>query len=755
MRSTGSSPLRSEDPALLTGQARFVADLSGGPLDNAAHVAFVRSPYASASITGIDSAEALDAPGVLAVVDGRDIPHLRLGAYSYTSDPSAAQPILPTSEVRFAGQPVVAVVAESAAEAADAAEFVVVDFETTTATFDLDEGLAQTVLEDTRLPAEHDEARFESCDIVVTQRVTNPRQSPAPIEPIGMACVWSDDGDLHVWAATQRPHGFRDQLAITYELERERIHVTAPAVGGGFGGKVSRTAEEHLLPELARITGRPVRWNETRWEYFASATQGRGERLDITLAGDGDGTFRSIRVDLVKDAGAYPSVGVRLAGSYGLASATSVYAIPYAEFDSVAVRTNLPPTSAFRGAGRAAVIAGIERVVDLFAAEIHLDPAELRRRNLVRPDTMPYTTATGAVLDEANYPAALEQALECAGYDALREEQAERRGVGSTRELGIGIGCYNHMTTGGGGEEASVTIESDGSATVITGSTSQGHGHATTWAQIASDVLGLPVASIRVVEGSTDSISTGVGAVGSRSLQTAGVAVHRTSNEILARARLLAADHLEAAETDIVVGRGAEPGLHVVGTPARSVSWAQLATLGVGGERELSCGEFYDTEGRNTFPSGCHVGVVEVDIEIGSVRVLRLVAVDDAGPRVNPMIVEGQLHGGIASGIAQVLGEVMVYDELGTPLTSSFADYPIGACDQFPMFEVVADAVTVRSSFNELGVKGVGESGTIGATPAIHNAILDALRPHGVRHIDIPCTPVRVWEALTAAQGLG
>ena len=692
-------------------------------------------------------------PGVIDVVTGLEVAHLRPGAYTYSDEPDEQQPVLPASSVNFVGEPVAAVVANTEAQAIDAVERVVVDFEPEPPAVTMDQALASgRILDHARIPAPHDSAVFANCDIVVTQASINPRQSPAPIEPRSMACMWSLDGHLHIWAATQRPHGFKDQLAETYAMDRERIHVTTPAVGGAFGGKVSRTPEEHLLPELSRRVRRPVRWTETRSEYFLAATQGRGEHVNVTLAGDADGRFAAIRVELVKDAGAYPSVGSILAATYGKAACTSVYDIPYAEFDATAVSTNLPPVSAFRGAGRAPIVAAIERTVDIYAQSAGIDPAELRRRNLVPRSAMPYRTATGSVLDEADYAATLEQALAAVGYGQCRAEQLSRRRAGSSVALGIGIGCYNHMTVGYAGEEASVAIQPDGSVLIATGSTSQGHSHATTWAQLASDVLAIPIESITVVEGSTDAVASGQGAVASRSAQTAGVAVNRLSRQLVERASRLAADHLEAAQGDIVLARSGEPGFHVAGTPTARVSWARLAADHLHSDNELTCGEFYDADGRLSFPSGCQIAVVEVDTDTGHVAIRRYVAADDAGPRLNPMVVEGQLHGGIAAGAAQVLGERMHYDDHGVPLTANFADYALGSIDQFPRLQIMGEDHTVPSSFNELGVKGVGESGTVGAIPAVHNAIIDALHHLGIRHMDIPCTPNRIWSAISKAR---
>ena len=431
-----------------------------------------------------------------------------------------------------------------------------------------------------------------------------------------------------------------------------------------------------------------------------------------------------------------------LAEGYTKKIANGCYDIAHVEWNSRGVLTNRPPTSAYRGAGRSPYIAALERTVDRFAAAAGLDPLDVRRLNLIRPEQMPYDTPTGARYDEADYPADLERAIEAIGLDEVRADQAQRRASGQ-RALGIGFACYNHMTTGGGGEEASVTVRHDGSAVVVTGSTSQGHGHATTWAQIASDVLGIAPNQIQVVEGDTDAISTGVGAVGSRSLQTAGMAIHRASNEVVEEAKQWAADLLEASPDDIVLTTGI--GFHVVGTPARTVDWGQIVEAST--DDDLTCGDFYDTEGKNTFPSGAHAAVVEVDTETGAVRLLRLVGVDDAGTIVNPMIVEGQIHGGMASAIGQVLGEVIAHDEHGNQLTSSFMNYLMPTTDQLPSFELVPSAIA--SSFNSLGFKGVGESGTVGATGAVHNAVIDALE--GVDHLDLPCTPERVWTAITNA----
>ncbi len=777
----GQALVRKDDPPLLRGEARFIAEVDDDRLAGTAHVGFVRSPYAHARLLGVDTAAATDVPGVVAAFSAADLDVFPAGRFAAAIHSLFAQPLLAEQRVRFVGEPVAVVVADTRAAAEDGIEAVEATYEPLPAVLDLDDALAGgTVLFDpstaARLqataPAEElftganvvidtgwrgrpdagEPDPFATAPVVVSQQVMNPRQSPAPIECRGVACAWLDGPDgagtrLLVYTATQRPHGFRDELAALYRVDPAQVTVIAPAVGGGFGGKTSRTPEERIMPFLARRLGRPVTWIETRSEYMAASNQGRGERIDLELAGTADGRILALRGDLVKDAGAYPITGAVLPGAWTAPGTAGCYDIAHIEFRARSVATNRAATSAFRGAGRAPWLAALERVVDLYAARVGLDPAEVRRRNLVRPDQMPYRSVAGATYDQADYPGDLGQALQRADYDGWRAEQAARRAVGDTREIGVGIACYNHLTVGGGGEEAAVTLLAGGGARVVTGSTSQGHGHATTWAQIASDVLGIPVDRIEVLEGSTELTATGVGAVGSRSLQTAGVAVHRAATEVVAEARRLAADLLEAAVDDIVLDRGAGA-FHVVGTPARSVAWADVAAEAQARDQEVSCGDVYDNEGRNTFPSGSHVAVVEVDTETGRVRIVRFVGVDDAGVRVNPAIVEGQLHGGIAAGIGQALGEEVVYDGEGNLLTSTFMDYQIVTADLLPSFDLAPSAVP--SSFNELGFKAVGESGTIGATPAVHNAVLDALRARGVEHLDIPLTPEKIWAALTA-----
>ena len=748
---TGKSILRNEDPMFLTGKATYLADVNDGHLADAAHVVFVRSVYAHARIVSVDVSGALEAPGVLDAVSAADRPVTPTGPYAPIIPERFTQPFLADGHVRYVGEAVAAVVARTLSEATDAAELVIVEYEELEPVVTLEQAAkdpANVVLtaDGFGVKTPHESGRFTEGEVVVQQRFVNPRQVAAPIECRGVAASWSEDGHLHYWASTQRPHRIRDLLAGVYEMAKEHIHAVAgPFVGGGFGGKGAPGPEEILVPYLAQRVGCAVRWTETRTENLTAAVQGRGEEVTVWLAGDNGGKFESIRVEITKDAGAYPSAGAGLPDFYSHPMLTGTYKIDHVEFDSITLLTNRPPVAALRGAGRAPLIAALERAVDMFAAKIKMDPAELRDINLIRPEQMPYKTPTGATYDEADYGDALSRVLARANYANLREDQAARRASNSTTQLGIGIASFNHKTAGGGTEQAIVKINSDGTATVITGTTSQGHGHAITWAQITSDELGIPLDQIRVIEGVTDEIATGVGAIGSRSLQVAGMAIHNAARDVVEQSRELASELMEAAVNDVVLDkpRGV---FHVAGTPSRSVGWVELAIASEERNRELGCDFVYDPEGKDAYPSGCHVAVVELDTETGAWALVKYVAVDDAGVRVNPMIVDGQLQGGIALGVAQVMGEEVVHDDAGNPLTSTFMDYPIASIDQFCQFDL--EAQTVPSSFNGPGYKAVGESGPIGATPAVHNAIIDAVSHLGVDHIDLPVTPEKVWRAI-------
>jgi carbon-monoxide dehydrogenase large subunit len=587
-----------------------------------------------------------------------------------------------------------------------------------------------------------DPALFDGCEVVVSRRVVNQRVAPCPMEPRAGLAWWGADGRLTQYATVQHPQGARDDLCAFYGLSPEQVRVVAPDVGGGFGAKIGLYSEEMLLPWLARTAGRPVRWTENRSESMLALGHGRGQVQTLTIGGTREGKVLAYRLEIVQEAGAYPAIGAILPFLTGM-MAPGTYAIPKVSTSSVAVVTNTTPTVAYRGAGRPEATAAIERAMDLFAAEIGLDPADVRRANLIDRNAFPYTTPGGATYDVGDYAGALDRALEASGYRELRAEQARRRREGSPRQLGIGVSTYVEITNGAGdtGDFASVEVLADGRARVYTGSSPHGQGHVTAWSMIASDRLGIPMDRIEVVANDTDLVPKGGGTFGSRSLQSAGVAVHEAAAMVVDEARKLAAELLEANPDDVVLDRSSGR-FSVAGTPAVHKTWEDVAGAAGGGLKV----EHQSSPPGPTFPFGSHVAVVELDTETGRVQLQRLVAVDDAGTILNPLLAEGQRHGGLAQGAAQALLEEVLYDPDGNPVTANLADYAMITADVLPSFELVA--METPTAYNALGAKGIGESGTIGSTPAVQSAVVDAAAHLGIRHIDMPATPQRVWNAI-------
>ena len=524
-----------------------------------------------------------------------------------------------------------------------------------------------------------------------------------------------------------------------------------PDVGGGFGAKSRTYPEELALGWYARRIGRPVRWTETRTENILAMPNGRGQLQYARLGGTRDGRITAYQLDVVQDAGAFPLMGASLP-ALTQRMATGVYHLDNVGFSGVSLLTNAVSTTAYRGAGRPEAAVAIERMVDRFAAEIGMDPADVRRRNYVAPFTSPYTTGIGSVYDVGDYPASLELALDAAGYDDLRAEQARRRAAGDSVALGIGIATYVEVTAGvQTPEPASVEVADDGHLVVRSGATPYGQGHETTWAMIVADATGVPVERIEVVHGDTDLVPAGGLTVGSRSVQLVGAAVAAATTELVELARQRAAEHLEAHVADVVLDP-ATGHFHVTGTPARSLGWGDLVdgdgAAGAGRGRLSSQHVFEPVT--PTYPFGTHVAVVDVDTETGHARLRRHVAVDDAGTLLNPLLAEGQIHGGIAQGAAQALLEAVHYDDDGQPRTANFADYLVIGAVELPSFELVP--METPTFANELGAKGVGESGTIGAIPSVYNAVIDALAHLGIRHLETPLTPERIWRAVRAAR---
>jgi len=581
----------------------------------------------------------------------------------------------------------------------------------------------------------------------VKGRFVNQRLAAVPMEPDAvLAAPDPETGGLRLWASTQNPHQVRDYVAECLGLSESQVRCISPDVGGGFGAKLSTYPEQAVIAELARRLGRPVRWTQTRSECFLAMTQGRAQIQEFELGATRSGELVGLRARVLADAGAYPGVGAFLPFFTGQ-MLSGVYRLPRIDYTASVYVTNTTPIGAYRGAGRPEATALLERAMDLLAAELGMDPAELRRRNFIPPGAFPLTTAGGAEYDSGEYARALDRAVELAGYHELRAEQRRRREAGERRLLGIGLSSYVEITAVGSPTEfGSVEATADGEFVVLAGTHSQGQGHETAYAQIVADTLDVPVEAVRVVEGDTALIPRGDGTAGSRSLQLAGSAVLEASRALMERARKLAADVLEASPDDVVaLGDGR---LGVRGVPGSGLTWTQLAAAA--SERgEAPLRQDHDAVAEPSFPFGAHVAVVEVDVDTGETRLLRHVAVDDCGPQVNPMLVQGQVHGGIAQGAAQALFEEMVHDREGNPLTGTLLDYGMPTANELPPFET--GTTVTPSPRNPLGVKGIGEAGTIGATPAVQNAVVDALAHLGVRHLDMPLSPERVWRAVSSS----
>ena len=744
----GNRVVRKEDPALLTTGGRYVDDIS---VDGALHVVYVRSMVAHGEITAIDITDAREAPGVVDVVTNADLTIGDIKPFMMI-DQSITRPLLARDRVRYVGEPVVAVVAESRAAAVDAAELVIVDIETLPPITGPREGLAEDAVllfphlgTNIALRSDHPGApiSFENCDVVITQTTVNQRLAPAPIENRS-AVAWWEDGRLILELGCQGTHPIRNTVSEIYGLDPDQMRVICPDVGGGFGAKAHAAPEAVVLGELSRRTGRPVRWTETRSENMTGMGHGRGQIQTVTLGGTSDGDLLAYKIEIIQDAGGYPNMGAVLPYATRI-MATGVYDIPSVEVSSKSVATNTTPTGAYRGAGRPEASAALERAVDLFADEAGLDPAEVRRRNFVQPEAFPFTTPTGTTYDSGDYEGSLDRALAAAGYEELRAEQSRRRADGDPRLMGIGIATYVEITGAGlGSEYGSVEVLADGSARVVTGSNPYGQGHVTSWSMLVSDRTGIPLDRIEVVYGDTDLVPTGETTGGSRSLQIAGSAVFDATNKLVDIARERAAEFLEANPDDIVLDTESAR-FHVAGTPAVSVGWSDLGATSVEQGGQLFALSDFTASGP-TFPFGTHVAVVEIDSETGKVELRRIIACDDAGTILNPLLVDGQVHGGLAQGISQALFEEVLYDEDGNPLSTTLLDYLMPSAAEFPMFERIE--METPSPINPLGAKGIGESGTIGSTPAVQNAVIDAVSHLGIRHIDMPLTPERVWHAI-------
>ena len=774
----GKARTRKEDARLITGQTNWTDNIT---LPGLVHVAFVRSPYAHARIASVDLTAARAAPGVFAAYSGADFAAEQGSlpcAWPVTEDIVIPDhPPMAVDTVRYGGEIVACVVARDRYSATDAAELVDVTYEALEPVLDMEEALAPGSVRVheagnksftwTLVNGDLD-AAFRDAPVVIERTYRQQRLIPSAMEPRSVVCAPVAD-EYTMWTSTQIPHVLRVMLALVTGIPEHKLRVIAPDVGGGFGSKLQVTAEEVLALLLARKLGRPVKWTETRSEGNVAVHHGRDQLQKLRLAATADGRVLALDVDLLADMGAYLMLvtpGVPLLGAFMF---NAIYKMDAYRFNCTGVFTTKTPTDAYRGAGRPEATYAIEHLMDDLAAELGIDPLELRERNWIKHEEFPYTTISGLTYDSGNYEAATATARELFHYDQLRKEQSERVSAGSHVRLGIGISTFTEMCglapsrvlgslryAAGGWENASIRMLPTGKVEVVTGSSAHGQGHETAWSQIVADQLGVPFEDVRVLHGDTAIAPKGMDTYGSRSLVVGGTAIVNACEKVRRKARVIAAAMLEVSPDDLEwdAGRWAVRGDPDQGKSIGEIAFTAFAAhdLPEGVEPSLDSDATYDPD-NFSFPHGTHLCAAEVDTETGQVRIRSYVAVDDVGVVVNPLIVDGQVHGGIAQGIAQALYEEAAYDSSGNLITASLADYLIPSAADLPTFTTAR--TTTPSTLNPLGVKGVGEAGTIASTPAVVNAIVDALRPFGVSDVPMPCTPERVWRAIQEARPEG
>src|SRR5215469_6206836 len=774
----GQARLRKEDAKLITGQTNWTDNIK---LPGMLHMAFLRSPYAHAKITRVDVSSALEQPGVIAAFSGADFAGEQGSlpcAWPVTPDiVIPPHPPMAVDEVRYVGEAVAAVIARDRYTAADALASVDVSYEPLEPVLDLrtalDPGAPKVHEAGNRsyefvFPTSGDiDAAFSGDAVVLEREYRQQRLIPCAMEPRAVVANWVGD-DVTLWSATQIPHVLRFAIAAFFGIPEQSIRVIAPDVGGGFGSKLQVTAEEVLAVLVSRKVGRPVKWTESRSEGNMTVHHGRDQWQRISIAADRDGRIRGLKVDLLADMGAYLMLvtpGVPLLGAFMF---PAIYKMDSYSFKCTGIFTTKMPTDAYRGAGRPEATFAIERIMDELAVELGMDPMKLRERNWIKHEEFPYTTIAGLSYDSGNYEAATARAMELFGYDSLRAEQAERNARGDSVRLGLGISTYTEMCGlapsrvlgslaygAGGWEHASIRMLPTGKVEVVTGSSAHGQGHETAWSQIVADQLGVPFEDIRVLHGDTQISPKGMDTYGSRSLAVGGMALVGACDKVIEKGKMVAAHMMEANAADIEFANGR---FQVRGDPeqGRAIQEVALATFAAhdlpdGFEPSLDSDATYDPD-NFSFPHGTHLCAAEVDTETGMVTIRSYVAVDDIGKVVNPLIVDGQVHGGIAQGIGQALYEEAVYDDDGNLVTTTLADYLVPSAADLPSY---VTSRTESPADNRLGVKGVGEAGTIASTPAVVNAIVDALRPFGIRDVTMPCTPERVWRAIQGARESG
>jgi carbon-monoxide dehydrogenase large subunit len=778
-KEVGKARRRKEDARLITGRTTWTDNMV---LPGMLHIAVVRSPVAHARITGVDVSAAQQAPGVVAVFTGRDFADEQGSipcAWPVTPDMvNPGHPSIAVDSVNHVGEAVALIVARSKVAAQDAVELVDVDYDVLPPVLHMEEAIKDGadlvhdhldsntsfhfVFDGGEAGAAGDtEQAFADADVVVSRRFVQQRLIPAFMEP--RSVVVQPQGDnFTLWSSTQIPHILRVMLALVTGVAEHKLRVIAPDVGGGFGGKLQVNPEEVLTLLVARRLGKPVKWTETRSESLMTAHHGRDQIQYVDIAADREGNVKGLKVRILADMGAYlrlVSPGIPILGAFMF---NGIYKFPAYQFMCDGIFTTKTPTDAYRGAGRPEATFAVERIMDELAIELGMDPLELRRKNWIKADEFPFTTCAGMTYDSGDYDAATDQALQLIGYDELRAEQQRRRESGDPVQLGIGFSTFTEMCGlapsrvlgslaygAGGWEQASIRMLPTGKVEVVTGSSAHGQGHETAWSQLVADQLGVPFEDVEVLHGDTSISSRGMDTYGSRSLVVGGVAVVKAAEKVVAKARRIAAHLLEANEEDLDFSGGS---FSVRGTPGTGISMQEiaLATFAAhnypeGIEPSIDAEATYDPE-NFSFPHGTHICAMEVDTETGLVKIRKYACVDDVGTIVNPLIVEGQVHGGLAQGIAQALYEEAVYDDDGNLTTGTFVDYLVPSAADLPHFDTGNTVHTAPG--NPIGAKGVGEAGCIASTPAVVNAALDAVRHLGVRDIQMPLTPERVWRAI-------
>ena len=771
----GQRVKRREDPRLIQGRGTYVDDVK---IAGMRHLAFKRSDIAHGRVRSIDTSSAEAMHGVEGVFTGAHVAEFLAPMPIGTPFPSPEHRAVAVDTVRFVGDPVAVVVACDRYVARDAADAVVVDYEPLPAVVDPEKAMRgesvvlhagfpnnvalgplpsgtgvgrQEAVDDTAV-----DAAFEAADVVIVQRMVNQRLAPSSIEARGVVAHYEPGREaLTIWSSTQNPHILRTFLARMLGLGEDRVRAIAPEVGGGFGAKINIYGEEYVAAALSKRLGLPIKWIEDRSEAFLATVHGRDLIAYVELAAAREGKVLGLRMRIIADIGAYNMLLTARVPTHSMTMANATYAFPAIRATLTEVFTNKTPTDAYRGAGRPEATYFVERAMDMLAREVEMDPAELRRKNFIQPDQFPYKTQMGAVYDSGDYEKALDHALAAAGWERLKQERDAARAAG--RLVGLGLSMYvescglgpSSSLPPGGWEHSQVTVERDGRISATTGASPHGQGNETTFAQMLADQFGVPLDHVTIHHGDTAVVKQGIGTFGSRSQAVGGAALHDAGAKVKAKMAKFAAALLEAHESDLVFENGA---IAVSGAPASARRFAEVAAyayrpirLPEGLTPGLSGEAFFEPKNL-TYPFGCHIAMLEIDRETGAPRLLKMVAVDDAGYLINPLIVEGQIHGGLAQGIGQAMIEEVAYAADGQPLTASFMDYALPRASDFPRFEL--DRTVTPTPVNALGAKGVGESGTIGSAPCIVNAVVDALRGFGIRHLDMMLRPEKLWRII-------